>query len=310
MTVFPGRPKPDADRRPAPFVTSTFDSHLRYQNALFLADWSQGRILAVRPTPEGAGYRAVMEVFMTGSPLNVCDMDVGPDGALYFVTGGRDTHGGLYRVVWTGSVPKEYMQPKEGVAAAVKQPQLNSAWARQRVANLKIQMGDQWANKLAAVAKSTQNVAPHRVRALELLQLLGPQPQPDLLLLLAGDKEPLVRAKSAELLGLNGNAQTRGVLVSMLDDASPIVRRRAAEALVRSGQTAPLPRLERMLASADRFESWAARVLLERSPAASWREDVLASSDHRVFLQGGMALMLGSPTRRPDKPSSATSVVG
>ena len=37
---------------------------------------------------------------MLGEPLNVTDLDVGPDGWLYFATGGRGTSGGLYRVTY------------------------------------------------------------------------------------------------------------------------------------------------------------------------------------------------------------------
>jgi glucose/arabinose dehydrogenase len=70
----------------------------RFHNALFLADWSEGRILFCRLEPVGAGYRATAQVFMEGQPLNVTDLEVGPDGALYVVTGGRDTSGNLYRI--------------------------------------------------------------------------------------------------------------------------------------------------------------------------------------------------------------------
>ena len=42
------------------------------------------------------------EVFLRGKPLNVTDLDFGPDGAMYFVTGGRKTKSGLYRVSYIG----------------------------------------------------------------------------------------------------------------------------------------------------------------------------------------------------------------
>ena len=48
----------------------------RYHNALFLADWSEGRILAVRLKESGASYTADKEVFLEGAPLNVCDLEV------------------------------------------------------------------------------------------------------------------------------------------------------------------------------------------------------------------------------------------
>ncbi|MGC1274944.1 MAG: PQQ-dependent sugar dehydrogenase [Planctomycetaceae bacterium] len=74
----------------------------RYRQALFMADWQHGRILAVTLTPRGATYDAEDALFAEGGPLNVCDLAFGPDGALYFITGGRGSQSGLYRVAFTG----------------------------------------------------------------------------------------------------------------------------------------------------------------------------------------------------------------
>lgn len=73
-----------------------------YRTALFMADWQFGRILMVEVKPQGASYIANAEWFLEGGPLNVCDLTFGPDGALYFITGGRGSQSGLYRVTWTG----------------------------------------------------------------------------------------------------------------------------------------------------------------------------------------------------------------
>ncbi len=74
----------------------------RYQNALFLLDWSYGRIIAVHFTWNGALTPPRQEDFISGRPLNVTDGCVGPDGAMWFITGGRGTQSGLYRVAYTG----------------------------------------------------------------------------------------------------------------------------------------------------------------------------------------------------------------
>ncbi|MBI2948045.1 MAG: c-type cytochrome [Verrucomicrobia bacterium] len=73
-----------------------------YRRALFILDWAYGRILAVHLTPRGASYVARAETFLRGRPLNVTSLDFGPDGAMYFVTGGRNTQSGLYRVRYAG----------------------------------------------------------------------------------------------------------------------------------------------------------------------------------------------------------------
>ena len=77
-----------------------------YQKALFILDWTYGRILAVHLTPRGSTYMGTAEVFLRGQPLNLTDLAFGPDGAMYFVTGGRKTQSGLYRVRYTNQTPQ------------------------------------------------------------------------------------------------------------------------------------------------------------------------------------------------------------
>jgi putative heme-binding domain-containing protein len=84
----------------------------RYQDALYLCDWSYGRMTAAHLTPDGAGYKTEREEFLSGAPLPLTDVVVNPrDGALYFITGGRRTQSGLYRVTYTG---KESTAPSPG----------------------------------------------------------------------------------------------------------------------------------------------------------------------------------------------------
>ncbi|HEV8292243.1 MAG TPA: hypothetical protein VGP94_09980, partial [Tepidisphaeraceae bacterium] len=86
----------------------------KYQRALYIMDWSYGRLIAVHMTPLGSSYSATWENFVAPKslhsngvkhPLNVTDMVVGDDGALYFACGGRNTQGYLFRVTYTGTEP-------------------------------------------------------------------------------------------------------------------------------------------------------------------------------------------------------------
>ena len=90
---------------PASPVGITFGtkSHFPQQwaNRLFLADWAYGRIIAADLSPKGASYSGEVVDFLSGKPLNVTDLEFGPDGALWFTTGGRGTQSGLYRVTYT-----------------------------------------------------------------------------------------------------------------------------------------------------------------------------------------------------------------
>jgi putative heme-binding domain-containing protein len=76
----------------------------KYQDALFICDWSYGKLYAVHLTPQGSGYKAEMEEFVAGTPLPLTDIVVSPvDGAMYFTMGGRKTKSGLYRITYTGA---------------------------------------------------------------------------------------------------------------------------------------------------------------------------------------------------------------
>ncbi len=74
----------------------------KWKHALFVCDWAYGRILAVHLDPRGSSFGGSFEPFVSGKPLPVTDLEVGPDGALWFTIGGRGAQAGLYRVTWTG----------------------------------------------------------------------------------------------------------------------------------------------------------------------------------------------------------------
>ena len=75
----------------------------KYQDALFILDWSWGKLYAVHLKPDGSSYTATREEFLSGSPLPLTDAIIHPgDGAMYFAIGGRKVQSGLYRVTYTG----------------------------------------------------------------------------------------------------------------------------------------------------------------------------------------------------------------
>jgi putative heme-binding domain-containing protein len=78
----------------------------KYQKALYAFDWSFGIIYAFELKPNGATYEATAEEFISGSPLPLTDGTIGPDGAMYFMTGGRRLESDLYRVYYDGEVEK------------------------------------------------------------------------------------------------------------------------------------------------------------------------------------------------------------
>ena len=104
---------------------------VKYQKAFYICDWTYGRLMAVQLTPKGASYTGKWENFVAPKslkgngrrmPLNLTDVIIGADGALYFTTGGRGTQADLFRVTYTGSevaipLSAEQLHEKEGSEA-------------------------------------------------------------------------------------------------------------------------------------------------------------------------------------------------
>ena len=150
----------------------------KWRDALYMADWQHGRILAAWFTPDGASYTATDELFAEGSPMNVCDMAFGPDGALWFITGGRGSQSGLYRVSFTGDAADVPASPavEPAVAAAAKQARARrreleafhggplSTANQATIENLWPELGssDRWLRTAARIALERQPVAAWR----------------------------------------------------------------------------------------------------------------------------------------------------
>lgn len=83
----------------------------KYQKALYVLDWTYGRLIAVHLTPDGSTYSGQWENFVAPkslhatsgkTPLDLTYVVIGNDGAMYFTIGGRNTQSRLYRVTYTG----------------------------------------------------------------------------------------------------------------------------------------------------------------------------------------------------------------
>ena len=94
----------------------------KYQKAYFICDWTYGRLIAVHLAPKGAGYSGTWENFVAPSslrtnkgktPLNLTDVVIGADGALYFAIGGRGTAASLFRVTYIGDEKCEPLAASE-----------------------------------------------------------------------------------------------------------------------------------------------------------------------------------------------------
>jgi putative heme-binding domain-containing protein len=268
----------------------------RYHDAIFVGDWSLGRILAIYPKAKDGTYQTEIETFAAGKPLNVTGLDVGPDGALYFCTGGRGTEGGIYRIVWRGQVPATATELGRGMEQALHQPQLNSAFARQKIATLKQQLGSVWDEELPKIAENPAFTKPERCRALDLMHLFGPFPTGPQLVRLASDSDATIRAKTAYLMGLHPDIDTNLKLAQLLHDRDPVVQRVACESMVRAGQKPKYEDVAPLLGSTHRYVAYAATRLLESLPAEEYRDAILKTNNPRAFVQGALAMLVMDPS--------------
>jgi putative heme-binding domain-containing protein len=177
-----------------------------YKEALFAEDWQFGRLFAVHLIPHGANYDATIETILHGKPLNMSSMAFGPDGNLYFITGGLASEAGLYRLTYNGP---------SSLAGAKNSHELNAekaaAQARQIRHELEAFQGrrdpraadflwpwlnseDRWLRYAARIALESQDLETWRQRALAetnkyagltslvaLARCDGPASQPDLI---------------------------------------------------------------------------------------------------------------------------------
>ncbi|MPZ21741.1 MAG: c-type cytochrome, partial [Luteitalea sp.] len=283
----------------------------KYRDAFLIADWSRGRILAGFLQKAGATYTEKQVDFVLGTPLNVTDLDVGPDGNVYFSKGGRSTEGGIHRVVHESSRPasdggsqgetdlsRRSEAKAEPLARALAQPQPRSAWGRAAIRRAREDAGRGWSSDLREVVSSGSESADRRVRALELLQVHGEPFGEEQLRSLGEDRAWEIRAASTYYLGLHRTDTARRELVRRLEDADPFVRRRASEALVRTGihsaMDAPLDPVADifpLLADEDRFVRYAARELLERVNRNRWRRAALGLDSYPAATEALLALV-------------------
>ena len=150
----------------------------KYRRALFILDWAYGRILAVHLKPRGASYECSQEDFLGGRPLNVTDMDFDRQGAMVFITGGRQTQSGLYRVSYVGpkidetaATSHERRQLDDATAARALRRTLESFHGRQNIRAVdaawpQLSSADPWLRAAARIAIESQGVESWQERVL------------------------------------------------------------------------------------------------------------------------------------------------
>ncbi|GEP98035.1 hypothetical protein CCY01nite_42950 [Chitinophaga cymbidii] len=175
----------------------------KYRRSLFAFDWSFGIIYAVQLEPDGASYRATGEEFVSGSSLPLTDGVIGPDGALYFLTGGRRLESDLYRVYYgdntgnTETLQAEALTEDQQIRKKLEQYHGKAQNGAVDVAWPYLKHNDRFIRYAARIALEHQPVAEWQERAL-------------------AEKDPVIIIQSAIALARQGQPAVKDRLLQQL----------------------------------------------------------------------------------------------
>lgn len=257
---------------------------LKYHGALFLLDWTFGRILALPLTQNGSVAATDPIDFATGSGqygFAPTDLAVSPDGDLYVSIGGRGTQGGVFRITWTPAAEESSADDDplaipstdaDVVDSVLNAPQPGASWSRVRWLPRARRLG---ATPFENVVTDTSRSPAERMRAIEVLTEVFNGLSSEALDALAADSSGRVRARAIWSLGRSRAGQMpAGLLAKWLNDEDPLVLRAALETLsTQIGPASVGPALQG-LASAmmadDRFVRAAAATAAARLSSEDW----------------------------------------
>lgn len=212
-----------------------------YHGALFLLDWTYGKVYALLPTPEGKGWKGRPVEFMSAVGQNgfaPTDIEIGPQGEMYVCVGGRGTRGGVYCIrpkrqnpsnrAWPGGSGAPELA-SEKLAVCLHAPQPLSSWSRRIWEPLARQLTS---GPFIKAAMDESLPTPERIRAIEILTDKFNGIDRDLAARLVRSRDAAIRARTAWSLGRSQprtpDTQALGVLLA---DADPQVIRAAMEAV-------------------------------------------------------------------------------
>lgn len=209
----------------------------KYRGALFVLDWTYGRVHALPLEPAGDTWKSEPQLFMTGTGQNgfaPTDVDVGPDGSLFVSIGGRGTRGGVYRIrhlagaASLANAKQIDASTEERLSAVLSAPQPLSSWSRARWRPMALELGSV---RLTQVVLDESQSEAHRIRAIEILVETFRGIDAEALQKLQTCASPAVRARAIWAYGRTEFDRPRAAAIKpYLDDPSPLVSRCALEA--------------------------------------------------------------------------------
>lgn len=286
----------------------------RFHNAVFVLDWTLGRIMVLPLILQEGAWKSTPEDFAAGQNqfgFAPTDIEVAPDGNLFVSVGGRGTRGSVFRIVWDGPAEPGSGEPTGageagGASNATAEAPINqvlkahqplTSWSRATWVPIARKLG---AEPFRTAALDEVRKVTERVRAIEILvEIFDGLDSPTAgKLSVAGST--LVRARTAWAVGrTRPESPDPAILRKLLSDRDPFVRRSAIEALTSGTEAAPwsdyAPLLAESLNSDSRDVRRAAALLMNRIPPAVQKEiQRLAGTQPRSQIWSLMGSLLRS----------------
>ncbi|MEZ6051159.1 MAG: hypothetical protein R3C02_07185 [Planctomycetaceae bacterium] len=244
----------------------------KYRDALFVLDWTYGRMMAMPLTREGSVWKSEPEEFLNAVGqfgFAPTDAAVGPDGSLFVSVGGRGTRGGVYRIRWKS--PQRIPAANDDLTACLSAPQPLSSWSRRQWEPLAARLGK---SEFQQAVLDENRPEQQRVRAVEILTEKFGRIDASVVEQLARLKSVPVRARVAWSVGrFQGDSADSKLLTSFLRERDPLVVRAALESPVRPpAADGHVQALSRVLSSPDHFVRQTAARLLQNLTEATFHE--------------------------------------
>ena len=289
----------------------------KYRNALFVADWTYGRVMALPLKPDGSVWSAGPIDFMTAvgdfgfAPTSAA---VGPDGSLYVSIGGRGTRGGVYKITYGEPDAEESVaatDDEERLERVLKAKQPLSSWSRSSWMRDAERL-EQKSFVTAAVDEERSDA--ERVRAIEVLTEMFDGVDNKTAEKLSKSRSAVVRARTAWAIGRKAPASPDvAALQPFADDKSALVRRFTMEALHTTDGAnwdGIVSLVSENLASKDRFVRQAAARAASRIPTSKINGLYKrVSSSAPAIVAVGWAIADRSPKVVPSVLNMAASVL-
>ncbi|WP_197440061.1 PVC-type heme-binding CxxCH protein [Calycomorphotria hydatis] len=208
----------------------------KYRDAVFVLDWTFGRVVALPLSEDGSSYKA--EPILFAEPVGSVgfaptDITVGPDGSLYISVGGRGTRGSIYRIRYgSPATDKPVASPPDSpMTECLAAPQPQSSWSRENWLPIANRFD---ASDFLVAAMDRDRPSHQRVRALQILS----EVHDGIDALAAGrftdEQEPEARVRAAAATAYLSHAEgllDHNLVEVFLSDSSPLVVRCTLEQL-------------------------------------------------------------------------------